>query len=90
MSIVLVKSEEISITTVANSVSNASLVRVMNTSNTDIRLIKVRDSGNNVLGSFSLGWAGSEGSVHFVRKDFTDTIEADANGAVVATSVGYY
>lgn len=88
--IILVKSQEITIGTTANTVSNASLVRVMNVAASP-RKITVRDSANNILGSFTLAAANNDSSVEFIRKDFTDTIEANTGTTdILATSVGYY
>jgi hypothetical protein len=88
--IILVKSQEIAIGTTANSVSNAALVRVMNVASA-LRKVTVRDSANNILGSITLGATGDDSSVEFIKKDFTDTIEANTGTSdILATSIGFY
>lgn len=84
---------EINLSTSANTVGNASLVRLINTSDSpnDV-LITVKDSGGSTKGTFTLGHDGTGfASVNLVKLS-TDTIQANtANATVVvkATSIAF-
>jgi plastocyanin len=84
-----VKSEEVGLTTAANTVSDGTLIRVVNTDTSD-HVVTVTDASDVTLGSFTLGKAGSFYSIEYVRKAATDKIKADANTVVKATSVAYF
>lgn len=88
--VIKVLSQEQTINSTPNSVHSATLVRIFNANTTDNYLITVRDNANNVQGSLSIGFNGSEESVVYIRKSPTDTVEANNNTYVKASSVGYY
>lgn len=83
-----VLTQEITLTT-ANTVGNASLVRVVNTDSTNNALITVKD-GATTLGSFTLGNATTDFSIEYVIKEPAQTVEVTGDAVVKATSVGYY
>lgn len=87
--IVKILASEVSVNSTPSSVSLASLVRIINTSNSTNALITQRDSSNNIIGTLRLPFAGGDESVIYLMKEPTDTIES--NSAVVfGTSVGFY
>lgn len=87
--IVKVLTQEVAVNSTPSSISSASLVRIINTSNTVNALITHRDSANNILGTLTLPFAGGDESVIYLMKEPTDTVES--NSAVVrGTSVGFY
>lgn len=87
--IVKILTSEVAVNSTPSSISSASLVRIINTSNTVNALITQRDSANNILGTLTLPFAGGDESVIYLMKDPTDTVES--NSAVVfGTSVGFY
>lgn len=77
---------EITLTTSANSVSNATLVRIINTSDSpnDV-LITVKDSGGTTKGTFTLGHDGTGFATINLMKLSTDTIQANTANATVVT-----
>lgn len=84
---------EINLGTSANTVGNASLVRLINTSDSpnDV-LITVKDSGGNTKGSFTLGHDGTGFASVNLMKLSTDTIQANtANATVIvkATAIAF-
>lgn len=81
-----VLSSEVTINSTANTISAASLVRIINTSDSpnDV-LITVRDSANNVKGTFTLGHDGTGFSAVNLIKLPTDTIQANTANATVVT-----
>lgn len=84
---------EITLTTTPNTVSGASLVRIVNTSDTpnDV-LITIRDSANTVKGTFTLGHEATGFSNINLVKLPTDTLAVSvANATVVtkATSIAF-
>lgn len=87
--IVKILSLEEAVGSTATSVSSATLVRIVNTSTSANALITRRDSSNNVLSTCTLPFAGGDGSVMFIMKDSTDTLESNS-AAVVGASAGYY
>jgi hypothetical protein len=88
--VVKVISQEQTVNTTPNTVSLATLVRVFNANTTDNYLITVRDAANNILGSLTIGFNGSEESVVYLRKSPTDTVEANNSTYVKGVSVGYF
>lgn len=80
-------SQEIALTT-ANTVSGASLVRLVNVNPTTDALITIRNSSNTIIGSFTLGSSAADFSNEYVVKQPTDTVEA-SGGTVKAVSVAY-
>ena len=87
--IVKVLTTEVAVNSTPGTISSASLVRIINTSNTVNALITHRDSANNILGTLTLPFAGGDESVIYLMKEPTDTVES--NSAVVyGTSVGFY
>lgn len=79
--------QEITLTT-KSTVSDASLVRVVNTNDTTDALITLRNSGNTIIGTFTLGNSTADFSNEYVVKQPTDTLEA-SGGTVKAVSVAY-
>lgn len=80
--IIKVITEEATLTSTPDSVSDARVVRVYNDSGSDA-LITRRDSANTVLGSCTL----ANGSIQFMEKAWEDTLESSAN--VKVTSVAF-
>jgi len=85
-----VLSQEITIGTTPNTVSSASLVRILNSNTTANYLITHRDAANNILGTFTLPFAGAEEAVVYLMKEPTDTVQSNNATFVFGTSVGYY
>lgn len=79
--------QEISLTT-ANTVSAASLVRVVNTHATEDAVVTIRNASNTIIGSFTLGSAPADYSNEAVVKQPTDTLAA-TGGAVKAAPLAY-
>ena len=74
-----------------NTIASASYVRVVSTEASNFTLITVRNSLNNVLGSFVLGPSGSSFGVEYVIKSPSDTIQSNTTGTTIrATSIGYF
>lgn len=80
--IIKVITEETTLTSTPDSVSDARVVRVYNDSGSDA-LITRRDSANTVLGSCTL----ANGSIQFMEKEWEDTLESSAT--VKVTSVAF-
>lgn len=75
----------------SNAISNATLVRLLNTSNTTAVVITVQDSaGSANLASFTLNHSGSDESVVYLKKESTEKILVGANSIIKAVAVGYY
>jgi len=92
MADIKLKGSELSVNTTPNTISTASLVRMINTDTGARFLITQRDSGNNVLGTITLNTAGAGGDEIFIIKDPSDTLESNTATAnkVLAVSVGYF
>jgi len=77
----------------ANSISvgNATLVRLMNTSNDTAVGITLQDANaaSNVA-SFTLNFAGTDESVVYLKKDPSERILVGANSLIKAVSVAYF
>lgn len=87
--IVKILTSEVAVNTTPSSISSASLVRIINTSNSDNALITLKNSSNTTLGTLTLPFAGGDESVIYLMKEPTDTVQS--NSAVVfGTSVGFY
>jgi hypothetical protein len=92
---VKILSSEISVVnTAANSVSSASLVRLVNVDGSNSAVIQVASNTGSVKGTFTLGHHGTNYSIEFVVKLPTDTIQVlgvfvSAAGTIRATSVAY-
>lgn len=87
--IIKVISTEVAVNSTPSTVSSASLVRIINTSNSVNALITHKDASNNTIGTLTLPFAGGDESVIYLMKEPTDTVES--NSAVVfGTSVGFY
>lgn len=80
--IIKVLTEEATLDSTPDTISDARVVRVYNDSGSDA-LVTRRDSANTVLGSCTL----ANGSIQFLEKASDDTLEAAAN--VKVTSVAY-
>lgn len=81
-----VLSSEVTVNTSANSISSASLVRIINVSDSpnDV-LITVKDSGGTTKGTFTLGHESTGfASVNLIKLP-TDTIQANTANATVVT-----
>jgi len=82
---------QVTINTVATSVSNASLVRVNNTNNGANHTITQKSNGDVTIATFTLLFAGGDESFVYLYKDPTDTIVSDdGSGDVVATPCALY
>lgn len=87
--IVKVLATEVAVNSTPSNISSASLVRIINTSNSVNALITLKNSSNTTLGTLTLPFAGGDESVIYLMKEPTDTVES--NSAVVfGTSVGFY
>jgi len=85
--VVKFKASEIALTT-ANTVSLASVVRLLNTNASTISTITVANSGGTIA-TFTLGIVGSDESVLYLKKEPSDTVAA-SGGTVKAASVAFY
>ena len=83
-------SQEAPVNTTPSTFSSASLVRILNTNTTSNFLITQRDAANNILGAFTIPFAGGDESVVYLMKDPTDTVESNNSSYVFGTSVGFY
>jgi hypothetical protein len=79
-------STEVTLTT-ANTVSDATLVRCLNSNTTTMSTITVANSGGTIA-TFTLPYLGSDESVVYVAKHPTDTLAA-SGGTIKAVSVAY-
>jgi hypothetical protein len=84
-----VLSEEIELSTTANTVSSASLVRVINITESFALLTK-RDSANNVLGSLTIGPRSATFGEAYIIKQPSDTLESNVATTLYVCSVGYF
>lgn len=75
-------STEIQLGTTANTVSEASMVRLVNTGTSD-RVITKKDSGGTSLGTFTI----LSKNVEFVSKKTDETLEQGSGTDVKATAV---
>jgi hypothetical protein len=91
-SILKVIGTEITLNTVtSNNVSNATLARLINTSNdTNVSVTLQNSDATANLASFTLGFAGSDESVVYLKKDSSERILVSANSLVKAVSVAYF
>jgi hypothetical protein len=87
--IIKVLSTEISVNSTPSTVSSASLVRIINTSNAVNALITHKDSSNTTIGTLTVPFAGGDESVIYLMKEPTDTVESNST-VVFGTSVGFY
>jgi hypothetical protein len=83
-------SQEVTVNTTPKTISNASLVRLLNSNTTANYLITHRDASNNIIGTFTLPFAGSDESVVYLMKEPTDTVEANNSTYVFGASAGFY
>ena len=81
-----VLASEVTINTSPNTISSATLVRLVNTSDSpnDV-LITVKDSGGTTKGTFTLGHDGTGFATLNLMKLATDTIQANTANATVVT-----
>lgn len=86
---VKILSSEVSVNSTPTNVSLASLVRVLNTSNSANALITHRDASNTIIGTLTLTFTGGDECCVFLMKDPTDTIQSNS-ATVVGASVGFY
>jgi hypothetical protein len=87
--LVKILTTEVAVNATPSNITLASLVRIINTSNSTNALITQRDSSNNVLGTLTLPFAGGDESVIYLMKEPTDTVESNSS-VVFGTSVGFY
>lgn len=80
------KASEIALTS-ANNVNLARVVRLLNSNTTAASTITVANSGGTIA-TFTLNYAGTDGSEIYVVKEPTDTLAA-TNGTIRAASVAY-
>lgn len=74
--------------TVANTVNDATLVRLINVTTDTFATITVQAGAANVA-SFTLGPAGSDESVVYLKKEAAEKLLASANSVVKASKVAY-
>lgn len=74
--------------TAANTVSNGTLVRCLNSNTSTVSTITVADANAATIATFTLGYIGTDESVVYVAKRPTDTLAA-TGGTVKAVSVAY-
>lgn len=91
-SILKVLGTEVTLSTAnAESMSNATLVRVMNVSNdTPVTITLQNANADANIASFTLNYAGTDESVVYLKKDASERILTGANTIVKAVSVAYY
>ena len=79
-------SQEITLTTSPNTVNNAKLVRVVNTSDSpnDV-VLTLRDAANTILATFTLGHETTGFAAEHVVKEPTDTLQVSTANATVVT-----
>ena len=88
---VKILASEVVVNATPSNISTASLVRVINTDNSNPAKITLRDSSNNIIGTTTISFAGGDNSLIFIMKEPTDTIESNStSNAVLGTSVGFY
>lgn len=87
--VVKILSSSAQVNTAPNTVSSASLVRLINTDSNNDALITQKNSDEDVIGTIILGFAGSDESVTYVMKEPSDTLESNST-SVFGTSVGFY
>lgn len=86
-----VQAEEQVVNTTPNTISTATYVRIVSTEATDFVLITIKNSSNDVLGSFTLGPSESAYGIEYIIKTPTDTIQSNTTGTTIkATSIGFY
>lgn len=83
--IIKLRGSEITLGTSANTVSNANMTRVLNTSDIVATLITHKDAGGNTIGTVTIG----TNSVAFIEKALTDTLQSNAASGVVAAPIAY-
>lgn len=82
-------SSEITLST-ANDVSQATLVRVVNTSAANtVTITQKNANGATTFGSFTLGVSGSNYDSEYVVKQPTDTLTVTGTAVIKAVSVAY-
>jgi hypothetical protein len=82
------------VNTTPNTISSASLVRIVNTDGSNSCVIQLAYANGNVKGTFTLGQHGTNYSQEYIVKLPSDTIVisgafVSAAGTVRATSVAY-
>lgn len=82
--------QEITLTSDANTVNNATIVRITNTDSSNLVTITQKSNTTTTVASFTLNFAGSDESTLYVIKEPTHTLQLNANNAVVkAVAVAY-
>lgn len=81
--------QEITLGTAANTVDNATLVRVLNLNATATKITQKLANGATVA-TFTLTSVDGDASTEFIIKQPTDTLQSNLATNVVAVSVGYY
>jgi len=75
----------------AESLSNATLVRLLNISNdTPVTITLQNANADANIASFTLNFAGTDESVVYLKKDASERILTSANTIVKAVPVAYY
>lgn len=86
---VKVLAQEINLNSTPNTVSTATLVRIVNNT-AGAALITQKDSANTTISTFTLGSNSSGFGDIFLIKQPTDTVQSNVASGVLAVSVGYY
>lgn len=87
--VIKVLTQEVAVNSTPSTISSASLVRIINLSNTANALITHRDAANTILGTLTLPFASCDEAVIYLMKEPTDTVQSNS-AAVFGTSVGFY
>jgi len=86
-----VQAQEQVVNSTPSTVSSATYLRLISTEATNFALITVRNSANDVLGSFTLGPHDSAYGIEYIIKTPSDTVESNTTGTTIkATAIGYY
>jgi len=80
---------EIALTTAANTVDNATLVRLINITSDTTATITVQNADSANIASFTLGYIGSDESVVYLKKESTDKLIASANSVAKAVKAAF-
>lgn len=88
--ILKIKNSEITVPATANTVDDASLVRLINTSSDTNFTITQKYANGDTIGTFTIGFAGTDESVVYLMKEPTETIQVNSGTSVKGVSVAFY
>ena len=84
-SVISPKGSEINLSTTANTVNSASLVRLLNTNATTARVVTKKDGSGTTLGTITIQF----GQDMIIYKNPSDTIQVDTGTDVKAVSIAF-